>query len=417
MMSSAKFAPVYKYQLPGKRVEYVLDLQSNASSSIIAASSSDRQIRLYDPTNLVPIIIYHGHSGAITSITYSRSQNSILYSSSADKSVFLWDERASGKPACRLRFDDEVNALSVNNMDTTLAAAVGDDVIFYDIRKLATTGGAPKLSEYSELHSNLVTNLVFSPQHDGLLASGGEDGLICISDTTLADLDEALISVLNVDCQVRRMGYYGYDWEGIYCLSSIESASFFHHPSAQRMSQCLNVRESYGMDYLVDCFYHGDVLYMMGGSYDGTGSIYQMESTGCTQVATLQTGHTEMIRCMYSMATSNSSEPILFTGGEDGQLLCWKPSPHISAQKESCGKQTIDIEEDEVVYGADAEDLDLLVDPLAETVDSSTKQVEDVTCEIEPEVVGRKRLRDRVKVLRLKRRKPLMPLRKSSSWC
>lgn len=304
------------------RVEYILDIHGNIDGGKIVASSSDRLVRAYDSSTFALLGTYQGHKDTITSLACANQSPTIFFTSSADKCVAIWDQRVSDRPICRLRSQNEVQAVAVNKKDFLLATACEEEIQFYDIRKIAATAGAPKLGAYSDLHSNLITHLLFCPNNDDLLISGGEDGLICICNTSIGEAEEAVESVLNTDCAMRRVGCFGPDLEGLYCLSAIETASFWHHPSAQRIVQYNSLREEQSIDYLVDCFEEEGKLRLLAGCFDGSLRLLNVEPHGCEALASLEGGHKEMVRC--STLLSNG---LLCTGAEDGQLVGWKRGP------------------------------------------------------------------------------------------
>ena len=71
-----------------------------------------------------------------------------------------------------------------------------------------------RLGEYGDIHSDIVTQLKFHPSHPSILASGGEDGLVCMYDVATDSGDEAVLSILNTDAPVRKLGFFGPSQEG-----------------------------------------------------------------------------------------------------------------------------------------------------------------------------------------------------------
>lgn len=309
-------------------------MQGSATGSKLAVSSSDRMLRLLDSSTLQIVTTFHGHKDTINALVSSKQSDSIYYSSSADKCVAVWDQRASSTPICRLRLDDDVMSVAVNGQDGLLAAACGEEIVFFDIRKLASTAGAPKLGTYDDLHSNLVTNLLFSAEQEHLLISGGEDGLVCVCDTSIGEAEEAVSTVLNTDCAVRRIGLFGPPGsrEGIFCLSTVECASFWHFPSAQRIAQCPGLREEHNVDYLVDCMADGASLRLLSGRYDGAASLLSVEPSGCSHLANMEQGHSDVVRCCAFLP----QREIMYTGGEDGQVIAWQ-----TAAGEQCPSEEV----------------------------------------------------------------------------
>jgi hypothetical protein len=51
--------------------------------------------------------------------------------------------------------------------------------------------------------------VLFHPTRPAVLASGSEDGLVCLYDTGVAQADEALGTILNAECAVRDFKFFG----------------------------------------------------------------------------------------------------------------------------------------------------------------------------------------------------------------
>jgi hypothetical protein len=78
-----------------------------------------------------------------------------------------------------------------------------------------------------------------------ILLTAGEDGLVCIHDTTQPSEHLALKSVLNIGTPLRDVGFFGNitNMEGIYCLTGSETFSLWHYESAQRIHEFGDVRQ------------------------------------------------------------------------------------------------------------------------------------------------------------------------------
>lgn len=51
--------------------------------------------------------------------------------------------------------------------------------------------------------------MLFHPQRPTTLVSGSEDGLVCVYDTGVAQADEALATIINAECPVRDLTFFG----------------------------------------------------------------------------------------------------------------------------------------------------------------------------------------------------------------
>lgn len=304
---------------------YLFDVDILSDRSAIVASSSDNCISFYDIESLQQIRKIKAHSQIINGFDTSKSTPTTIFSASNDSLVLGWDLRIAGdSPTIRIKLSDEVTALSIGVTDTLLAAGCGTAVSFYDIR-----GGSKasiKLGEYSDVHTDTITQLRFSKANSHLLASGAEDGLMTVYNTSASDGDDAVVSIFNTECPIRRMGYFGHDDEAMYCLSTTETASFWHVATAQRVCDFSNIRSELVSEYLVDCMYDtaSDTLSILAGNYDGSAKLAVVEPTGLRVTAQLSSGgHNATIRCAKNYICNNQQQMRFITGGEDARLSSW----------------------------------------------------------------------------------------------
>jgi WD40 repeat protein len=309
---------------------YIFDVDCFIDRSAIVSSSSDNCLALYDAETFITIRRIEAHNEMINSLCLSKTTSNSIFSVSNDHCVSCWDIRVAGNvPVIKIKLADDVTAIDVGISDTLLATGCSSAISFYDIRNC--NNKTNKLGEYSDIHTDAVTQLQFSTANSQILASGAEDGLICLFDTSTADGDDAVISILNTECPVRKIGFFGAEDEAMYCLSTTETATFWHCGSAQRVGNFPTIREELVVDYLVDCIYdsNSDALRILAGNYNGGGKIAVVEPTSlhlCGQLP--KGGHSASIRCAKHMSSScNGSISRLITGGEDARLCGWNVSP------------------------------------------------------------------------------------------
>ena len=308
---------------------YVFDVDCLSDRSAIVASTSDNYLSLYDSETLNQIRKMKVHTEMINGFDLSKGSPNLIFTASNDHRIYGWDIRTSGDvPIIKLKFADDVTAISVGISDTLIAAGCGSAISFYDIRggdNWTTGKKSTKLGEYSDIHTDAITQLKFSRANSQILVSGAEDGLISIFNTSAADGDDAVVSILNAECPVRRLGFFGCDDEALYCLSTTETASFWHCATAQRVGDFPNVREELAVDYLVDCMYdnYSDCLSVIAGNYDGTAKIAVVEPTSLRITGELTLGgHSATVRCG-KYVSSSSGRARLITGGEDATVCSW----------------------------------------------------------------------------------------------
>ena len=317
--------------------DYVLDLATNCDLKIVAASLSSLGLGIYDSSTLQATSKLEGvHSSRINSIEFLRYNPNMLISSSDDRHVRMWDLRADHRagPAWDIFASDEVMSATIGHNDALLACAVGASVHFYDVRNSGASSSplsssswstaAGKLGEYADVHNDTINQLQFNPERHAELTSGSEDGLICTFNTAVNEGEEAILSIVNTECPVRRFGYFGPQLEGVYCLSTVESASFWHPSSAQRIGYFPDIREHLGIDYLVDCLYSAadDRLLLVGGNHDGNGQVVAVSPVDLKVVGKFGAGHSATIRSVVRGPGDIGSQ--LISGGEDSKLCAWQ---------------------------------------------------------------------------------------------
>lgn len=300
--------------------EYLFDLDLSCDGLSISTSISNNTISSYDTETLALQSTLH-HIDRINAFECSSLNPQMLFSASSDKCCCIWDKRTP-TPIMKLILSQEALSISAGVDDLLVAVASGRSIVFYDVRN----GGQKLLGEYSDCHTDDVNMVKFSPSQRSILVSASEDGLICVFDTSVAASDSAVTSILNTECPVRQFEFFGANNEGILSLSTVETASAWHFPSAQRVGNYPNIRTECATDYLVDSWFDesSDTVYLLTGSFSGEGRICKVSPSGVQVVEDVAGGHRDMIRCCSYMEKSNSRSGLLFTGGEDGRLCSWQ---------------------------------------------------------------------------------------------
>ncbi len=330
--------------------DYVFDIKLSCDNKMCMVSSSDMAVHIYDLKSFSFVKRIHVHEDRISNISFSRNSPNMFWTSSDDRTVKFWDFSSTlyeMKPIITFKFEEEVQTFAVNQNDTLLAVGLGCDIHFVNVQKAISlkipvvsseTLKSCDLGAYSDIHSDLITQLDFIPNNDTILCSSGEDGLICVFDTAVESYEEAVVSILNIGCPIRKFGYFGPNFEGLFALSTVETASFWHYPSAQRIAFFPDLREKLSVDYLVDCSYvaHTFSLQLFAASFEGHGSFVRIEPNGFSIEGGQMLGqHTSTIRCCVPLfdSTSHNIRGYL-TGGEDGKLLLWNSDGSFS--QDSC---------------------------------------------------------------------------------
>ncbi|EEE53071.1 hypothetical protein OsJ_35824 [Oryza sativa Japonica Group] len=252
-----------------------------------------------------------------------------------DGTIRAWDTR-SFKQISLLRGSQELFSFSFGGSSgNLLAAGSNSQVLLWDWRN------SKQLACLEESHMDDVTQVKFAPHQHSKLISAAVDGLICVFDTD-GDMNEDnhLLSVMNVETSVAKVGFFGNTYQKIWCLSHIETLSTWDWNDGSRE---LNIDDARSLatdrwnldhvDYFVDCHYSlpDDKLWVIGGTTAGTIGYFPvragLEGAIGSAEAILEGGHTDVVRTVYPAANTHTGQNrgiFGWTGGEDGRLCCWR---------------------------------------------------------------------------------------------
>ncbi|KQJ81645.1 WD repeat-containing protein GTS1 [Brachypodium distachyon] len=329
--------------------DYVFQIASCQEISTLAVSLSTNALKFYSPATGQYLGECTGHIGTIHEISFSApSSPHVVCSSSSDGTVRAWDTRCykqisllSGGASHEM-FSFSFGGSSGN----LLAAGSNSQVLLWDWRS------SKQLACLEESHMDDVTQVRFAPNQQSRLISAAVDGLVCVFDTD-GDIDEDnhLLSVMNVETSVAKVGFYGNMYQKLWCLTHIETLSTWDWNEGNRE---LNIEDARSLatdkwnldhvDYFVDCHYSlpDDRLWAIGGTSAGTLGYFPVKNDPAGVIgsaeAILEGGHTGVIRTIYPAGSSHQNlgqnRGIFgWTGGEDGRLCCWRSEETAAANK------------------------------------------------------------------------------------
>ncbi|NXH11921.1 WDR89 protein, partial [Bucco capensis] len=327
---------------------YLLDIDvstppQSESSRFVAVSCSNKSIRIYNRETLNFQREYSSCPGILSGVRFAHTCDSIVFSACSDGTIKCWDIRLATQKAVQMFSGYPSNifiSFDINRSDLIICAGtekVENDtfLVFWDARGITNCASATKepLGVYSESHNDDITKICFHPVESNLLASGSTDGLVNVFDINKDNEDDALISTCNSDSSVSFIGWSGKNYKQVYCMTHDEGFCWWDIAQLDTeepitLLHVLDVRntvcvENDSLNYLVGGLYHerADKLFLIGGTSTGNIHLLSCGTDGLCLVGTLCGGHSATVRSFYWSLTDES----LLTGGEDAQLLLWKP--------------------------------------------------------------------------------------------
>ncbi|XP_030575034.1 WD repeat-containing protein 89 [Archocentrus centrarchus] len=317
---------------------YLLDVALQPCG-LLAVSCSNFTIHLHNKDTLKLVGEYQGHSGPLCGVTFAHTSSDLLYSGSADGTVRVWDVRRPGTEAVQKFKSDPSHcycSFDLSCSDSLLCAGTeqvnNEDsfLVFWDSRK----PGGGLLGVYSESHSDDITQVRFHPRHKDRLASGSTDGLVNVFDLSQGAEEEALLATCNSNSSASSVCWSGADYTQLLCLShdeglhlwdlgqleTNEPLTIFSTTDARSLTP---LADGGGVDYLVGGRWleEAQKLLVVGGKNSGDLHLMKCDAGGLRLLRSLEGGHASTVRCFLW----DAAEEALFTGGEDAQLLLWKP--------------------------------------------------------------------------------------------
>ncbi|XP_039098083.1 WD repeat-containing protein 89 isoform X1 [Hyaena hyaena] len=310
-------------------------------ASLVAVLCSNGSIRIYDKERLYILREFRGYPG-LNGVRFANACDSV-YSSCTDGTVKCWDARLASEKPIQLFKGYPSNvfiSFDISCNDHVICAGtekVDEDalMVFWDARMNSQDLSTSKdpLGAYSETHSDDVTQVRFHPSNPNMVVSGSTDGLVNIFDISIDNEEDALVTTCNSASSVSCIGWSGKDYKQIYCMTHDEGFCWWdltHLDTDEPMTrlnipdvrEVINVKEGI-LDYLVGGLYHEkmDKLFVVGGTNTGMIHLLSCTPSGLIHMTGLHGGHAATVRSF----CWNMQDDSLLTGGEDAQLLLWKP--------------------------------------------------------------------------------------------
>ncbi|NXC08503.1 WDR89 protein, partial [Orthonyx spaldingii] len=334
--------------VPSEEPSYLLDIHTSSpaqpgSGRFVAVSCSNQSLRVYHRDTLHFLREYSARPGLLSGVRFAHTCDSLVFSACSQGTVKCWDVRSASQEPVQVFSGYPSNVfISFDVSCSDLIVCAGTEkvekdtfLVFWDARGVTDCASSTKgpLGVYSESHNDDITKICFHPTESNLVVSGSTDGLVNVFDINKDNEDDALVSTCNSDSSVSSLGWSGEDYRQVYCVTHDEGFCWWDmaqldteepitllHVVDARESVCA---ENHGLHYLVGGLYHEKAgkLFLIGGTSTGNIHLISCSSDGLSLAGTLCGGHSATVR---SFCWSPTDEALL-TGGEDAQLLLWKP--------------------------------------------------------------------------------------------
>ena len=159
-------------------VDAVLSLAANRQHrNLLASSSADKTIKLWDLNTTKCAKSYSHHTDKVCSIAWHPKDSTVLLSGSYDRSVVAADMRAPNAKVPRWRVESDVETVMWDPHDSNFfyVTTEGGIVHFYDHRNAPSTPEASKAVWQLQAHDESVSSFDVNPTIPGFLATGSTD--------------------------------------------------------------------------------------------------------------------------------------------------------------------------------------------------------------------------------------------------
>lgn len=148
--------------------------------------SMDCRIKVWDLSQETVITTYSAHSGPVTCVACSPSDESLFMSCGQDGRVLMWDKRKPNKPASRIDADSPycLPTTVVWHPHHRSTVAFGDELGRVIVKDFLGTERA----QVANVHSRRVNGLAFSTHSASLLASVSDDCSLAVMNTQLQEI-------------------------------------------------------------------------------------------------------------------------------------------------------------------------------------------------------------------------------------
>lgn len=159
-------------------VDAVLSLAANRRHrNLLASSSADKSIKLWDLNTCTAAKSYSYHTDKVCSVDWNPGESTVLLSGSYDRTVVAADMRAAESQARRWGVESDVESVRWDPHDSNLFYATTESgvVHHFDARSAPSRPEKSKAVWTLQAHDEAVSSFDVNPVIPGFLATGGND--------------------------------------------------------------------------------------------------------------------------------------------------------------------------------------------------------------------------------------------------
>ena len=156
----------------------VLSLAANRQHrNLLASSSADKTVKLWDLNTTKCAKSYSHHTDKVCSIAWNPTQSTVLLSGSYDRTVVAADMRAPDAKVSRWRVESDVETVMWNPHDSNLFYVTTENglIHYHDIRTLPSSPEASKPVWKLQAHEQSISSFDVNPVIPGFFATGSTD--------------------------------------------------------------------------------------------------------------------------------------------------------------------------------------------------------------------------------------------------
>lgn len=337
---------------------YCIHLSHDTNWENISVSLSDNSVVILKRDTLQKIISFEPHQKPITGLRFSHNDGNLVWTSSLDGTVKIWDIRSD---KCERKFetnsDEESNdtdcrAKPLTAFDVSLDERIlcaGTELVesaafllFWDIRCEKTLGG------YNDSHNDDITQVKFNPTQADTLATASTDGLINVFDISQNDEDDAVTYCMNADVTVDKLKWLRVNgkYERLSAITDIQTLQYWdikeaaplHEFSREDIANSMK-RKPLDECYLVsvNMLLDGDDPIVLVGSGMDAGSCLRTLKLNLAKGQLQPEGAllSKQDQLMSRAALYESKVDSYVTAGECGIVRVWKPEDNSMVTKDS----------------------------------------------------------------------------------